>query len=190
MCFKQPNHDNSLWLRGKHSPPLQYPLHLSVALNIRNFIVLIPSTKYKHFGSDDGQEGEIWLILIPNFLFFKHIILRPRTAKTTQHKSEFNQLQNNHPPSRKTDLSSPSSVGQCCPLEWTVCGVCMRERQCVRAINTFFSLHWLRQVFCVLDFFFLSQKNLASHLGNDSAAPAAWSPRLLASRPQGERHHL
>lgn len=194
----QPKHDNSLWLRGNIFPSLQYPLHLSVAFNIRNSLVLMPSTKCKHFGSDGGQEGEIWpssrcWFSFLNSFFFLHNILCPRTAETTQHKSELKQLQNNNHPSRKTDLSSPSSVGQCCPLEESVCGVCMRETYCVCAIDTFFSIHWLRQVFCLLDlffFFFWAKKILWSHLGNDSAASAVRSPKLQASGPRGERHHL
>lgn len=91
-----------------------------------------------------------WFSFLISVLFFFcfHNILHPRTAKTAQHKTEFNQLQNNHPPSRNRFIITIERWPVLSSRVVCVWCVCERagKRYCVCAINTFFSIHWLRQV--------------------------------------------
>lgn len=83
--------------------------------------------KKAHFGSKDDQKGKIW----SSSRCWQHADFRcslswysalehqkSQECESAQHKSQLNQLQNNQPLSRKTDLSSSrSSIGPRRPLE-------------------------------------------------------------------------
>lgn len=75
LHFTQPRHDNSLWPRGKHFPPLQYPFHLGVALNIRNSLVLMPSTKCNALAVMMAKKEKYGLLQHVDFQSWFHFFL-------------------------------------------------------------------------------------------------------------------